>query len=76
MFHLQTEVNYEFLCGTKFPGLLPLHTNLSHEQHLNDCCTVYLHVTPNTSVNSYDKTKCLINPYPANVDNMASSYQC
>jgi hypothetical protein len=49
----KTESHYNFLCGTKFVMSLPVHINLSYEQHLNESCAIcyvllLLHVPPPT----------------------------
>jgi hypothetical protein len=35
-----TESYCYYLCGTEFPMLLPLHTDISPEQQLTNSCTV------------------------------------
>ena len=43
------------------PSVGALHTNFSHEQHLNDCCTVGCRLPLIQVLNSYHKTKRLLN---------------
>jgi hypothetical protein len=45
---------------TKFAMSLPLHTNLSPEQHLADCCTICRMLTLLPVIPPYRRIKCLI----------------
>ena len=59
---IKTKSHYQLLLGTKSPILLPLHNNLSYEEHLTDCVNLVLIVTryPYVSATSYQKIECFL----------------